>query len=151
MKPLGLALVLAWPLATPGGLDSARDWDHFVNRTAGHALRIPPGYHTYVVAGSTIVFSRPVNPRTMPAQLRLQHGDVYLRVDQTPTKAYAGDERPRPFESLGPERDHDCGFGSGHQLLWREPGSFLMAFVRLGGRTGGDDALAIVNSLRVTE
>jgi hypothetical protein len=89
----------------------------------------------------------------MPGQIRLRPGDVYLWIDQYRTKVYAGEERPRParFTTLPPEQGYDCGFGNGRKLLFRDHGSHFQAFVRLGPRASEREALAVLNTLRVTK
>jgi hypothetical protein len=153
VKVVALVVAIACPLAAAAPLDSGRDWGHFRNPAAGHELRVPPGWLAYEVYGVTIVSARPLaNPEASPADVKLHRGDVYLRIDQTATKVYAGDEpaRPERFAKLPPAQGYDCGFGHGHALLFRERGYHVHAFVRLEG--GGDrTALAILNTLRVTK
>ena len=124
------------------------------NEAGGHELRVPSGWHAYVREGVTIVASRGLGrPQGAPFQVRLRPGDVYLWLDQSPTKAYAGTERARPawFASLPPAQSYDCGFGEGHKLLWRERGVHVHAFVRLGPRTSPAAALAVLNTVRITQ
>jgi hypothetical protein len=153
VKAVALALALTWPLALPGPLDSGRYWGTFRNRTAGHQLRLPPGWQAYQVYGTTVVSSRPLaNPGASPAGVELDRGDVYLRIDQTATRAYAGEEQERPdrFTKLPRAQGYDCGFGHGHALLFRDRGFHFHAFVRLRGG-GGRTVLAVLNTVRVTK
>lgn len=153
MRVVALVVVLAGALAAAAPLDSGREWGHFRNRAVGHELRVPPGWRAYQVYGVTIVSSRALaDPKASPADVKLRRGDVYLRIDQTATKAYAGDEpaRPERFTELPRARGYDCGFGHGHALLFRERGYHFHAFVRLEGGSGRT-ALAILNTLRVTK
>jgi len=154
VKTVALALALSWSLAAAAPLDSGRDWGHFRNRAAGHELRVPPGWHTYARHGVTVISSQPLpRPEKMPAELWLGRRSTYIRIDQTATKAYAGDEpaRPERFTELPPAQGYDCGFGEGHAVLWRERGFHLHAFVRLGRGADGRTALAVLNTVRVTK
>ena len=153
MKTLAAVLMTGWSLLAPSPLDSGLVWDGFANRTPGHELRVPPGWHVYALPGTTIIFSRPLaNPVASPGTVRVRHGDVYLRIDQAASQVYAGAERARParFTSLPPRRGYDCGFGEGHAILFRDHGWHFQAFVRLGPFTGEGEALSILDSLRVT-
>jgi hypothetical protein len=151
VRVVALVVVLAWPLAAAAPLDTGRDWRHFRNRVAGHELRVPPGWRAYIRHSVTLLSSRPLTNPLHPHDLG--HGEVYLRIDQHPSRRFVGDDAPRPahFDELPPKGDYGCGLGAGHRLAFVDHGYHFRAFVRLGAWTSGREALAILNSLRVTK
>ena len=155
MKSFALSLAVLWSLVLPAAPSSGLVWRNFEDARVAYTLRLPPGWHATVSPtlqrGATVITSAPVADRNdSPERVRLRPGGVYIWIfDYGPVR---GDFPERPGRlRLGRKEVHSCGFGEGYMLYFRDRGRVLQAFVRLGPSTGGRDALAILNSLRVTK
>ncbi len=152
MKAVVLALAVAWPLVVPAAPDSGLVWSRFHDARVGYTLRIPPDWNATVHHGATIVSSvRLHNRYDSPERIRLPRGSVYIKIfDYGPVEGDVFESRSGHLE-LGRKEVHTCGFGEGYMLRFRDRGRAIQAFVKLGPWASGRDALAVLNSLRVTK
>ena len=138
------ALLIALPV--PGGA-----WSEFADARLAYTLRLPTGWHATVSHGAAIITSVPVaNRYANPEMVRLPRGGAYIRILDYGRIRGAVPPRPAQIE-LGRKETHACGYGEGYLLGFRDRGRVIQAFVKLGPRTGGRAALAVLNSLRGTK
>jgi hypothetical protein len=146
-----LAAAAVWSLAAPAAPGSGVVLGRFHAARVAYTLRLPPGWHATVHHRAALITSGPVpNVYDNPERVRLPRGGVYVWIFDY--GRIRGDFPARPGQlHLGTKQFHTCGFGEGYMLRFRNRGRVLQAFVKLGPAAGGRDALAVLNSLRVTK
>jgi hypothetical protein len=153
VKHLALvAMAVTWPLAAPMNVSPGQIMSTFENPRLGHTLRIPQGWHASVrpADGVTVITSIAVpNRNDNPERIKLPSGGVYVWVFDY--GRVSGDFPARPSRmKLGREEMHECGFGEGYALHFKDHGQVIHVFVKLGPHADRGTVLSVVNSLRVT-
>jgi hypothetical protein len=154
VRVLALALVAAWSLGVAPPFSSGAASGLFENPRLGYTLGIPPGWQASVRPADAVavITSLPVpNRNDNPERIRMQQGGVYIWIGEYRDVRTSGVPRRPTRIQLGERQAYACGFGEGYMLYFTDHRRLIQAFVKLGPSTGKRTALAVLNSLRVTQ